>query len=325
MASSSAYKSIYMTRSVLEENSDLHINLNNEYPSQKSYFNNFDRYYSIYSDLELSSLTQWVFFIRPECNILNEVNSHKVSDGCANDRFIVDMVKRHNTITQQLTNNFSTNHDFIPFLVGRTEGLPIPDFSIKNYTISQPYTNLLMPYGGNAWESKTGGTFDVVFREDNQLRVHKFFQLWTHYIDGVSRGEWDPKDKYWRFNKLDYASSAYYFICAPDGESILWWSKYTGVFPTGVPNSDLSFNLRGSAETRVSIPFVYFYHEVLNPDVICDFNRNANVSGRVEYVPHYVDSLNTAGSANGVVGVPFVSTDNNGMTYKLRWKEPIIY
>lgn len=320
MASQSAYKQVSYSDSYSSQNAQLHKDLNITYPSFQSYYQNFDRYYSIYNNLEMDALRQWVFFVRPECNIVQENNSKSPVGKIGNDRFMMDMINRHNIVTLQLTNQLSYDHDFMTFLVGRTESLQLPDLSIKNYTISQPYTNLLMPYGGNAWESKTGGTFDVTFREDASLRIHRLFQTWVHYIDGVTRGEWSPKSKYWHWNKFDYTGSVYYFICGPDGETILWWGKYTGVFPTAVPNSDMSFNLRGGAENKTSIPFVYYYFEALNPDVIVDFNRNAHATGTLSYVPHYDPDI--VGSPNGVVGIPFIGSENNGYTYKLYWREP---
>lgn len=317
--------SVYASQEVIQKIKSAEVNLNLNFPSYQAYYNNFDRLYSIYTDIELQSLRQWVFFVRPECNIVNEYNPTVISNNCRNDRFMQYMVQAHNVVSRQLTMELTSNHDFMTFPLGRIESMQIPDLSIKNSTISQPYTNLLMPYGGNAWESKTGGTFDVTFREDSELRIHRLIQLWVHYIDCVSRGEFAPKDKYVRFNKIDYASSVYYVICAPNGEDILWWSKYTGVFPTSVPNSDLGFNLRGEVDNKVSVPFVYYYHESLNPDIMADFNRNAKTEyGNYTYQPFYTESDESLGSGNGIVGAPFIS-GNMVSGYKLRWKSASEY
>lgn len=288
-------------------------------PYYKSYFENFDRYYSIYPDLESAGLRQYVFIVRPDLNILDEKNPNFVSEACKKDNMINNLVKTNNIVMRQLTDQLSTEHDFMTFVTGRIESLQIPDMTIKNYSISQPYTNLLMPYGGNAWESKTGGTFDITFRDDRYLRLHKMFQVWVHYIDGVTRNSLYPKQKYTIYNKIDYATSVYYFICDVDGETLLWWSKYTGAFPITVPNSDLSFNLRGSYDARLSIPFVYFYHEALNVEILHDFNRNANPLNRT-----YINSYNpdVVGTDNAMAGAPFIYRKNTASNFKLRWGVP---
>lgn len=311
------YNAVYPTQAMLDESALIHSNLNINPADEDSYYKNFDRYYSIYLDKEMDALRQWAFFVRPECNLVNPADPTKISTNCKNDDFIKNMVTGYNITTRQLTMELTSAHDFMTFPNAKIESLQIPDLSIKNSTISQPYTNLLMPYGGNAWESQTGGTFDISFRDDNMLRIHYMIQLWVHYIDCVSRGALDPKAKFYQYNKLDYATSLYYFVCKPDGESIVWWSKYTGVFPTTAPNSDMGFNLRGTAEPRLSVPFVYYFHEALNPDILVDFNRNARVSGVQSYVPHY--NPDSVGTGNGVVGCPFVS-GNSANGYKLRWK-----
>lgn len=280
-----------------------------------SYLKDFDRFYSVYPHLEMDSYIQYAFIVRPDCNIFTK--KHELTSDCSKDPFFVHMIEDHVDILNDLTLGSESEHDFIAFLVGKTEALQIPDMSIKNYSISQPYTNMLMPYAGNAIESTTGGTFDVTFREDRELHIHKFFQAWLEYIDGATRGTMGPIDKYIQYNKFDYMTSVYYFICLPDGESIVWWTKYTGAMPTNVANSDLSFNLRGQIDNRTSVPFVYFNHRPLDAVTLTDFNKNS--SGDAEYVIPYNTSSLTAG--NGFVGAPFITRGNKDAYYKLRWRK----
>ena len=314
---------------------------NNSHPGIQGYYQNFDRFYSIYNDLEMDSLTQYVFIVRPDLNVVDEVNTKFTSPKCNSNAFLNFMCSNHNTVLLALTDRFpNADHDFIPFLVGRTESIQMPDISIKTSSISQPFTNILMPYGSNMWESMTGGTFDITFREDRDLRIHKLFQSWLIYIDGVSRGVFSPKKKYIEYNKYDYMSSVYYFVCQADGESLVWWNKYTGVFPTSVPNSDMSFNLRGSIDSKITIPFTYFMQDTpLNPMILVDFNRNStggdydNPTVPDSYLSAYDE--NVVGTRNGLFGAPFISNFEmfvrdrklytNASIPKLRWRTPKIF
>lgn len=296
--------------------SDIYTSLNIRPPDGMSRFANFDRFYSIYPDYELSTLRQYVFIVRPDLNIVSGRTSVlRVNAQCKVAKQIVELVEHNPELAMHLTPGLSNKHDFMSYLVGRTESLQIPDISIRSYNIAQPQSNYSLPYAGNAIESQTGGSFDITFREDEQLSITKIFTAWMIYIDLVKRGFVEPKEYYIDYNRLDYATSVYYFVCDPTGEKILFWSKYTGAFPTSASTSNWSFNLRGSAENKLSVPFVYFMHEVLDTDILRDFNSNS--IGTVNKIASTYDDI-VAGSGNAMVGAPFVA--QKGRDYYLRWR-----
>ena len=66
--------------------------------------------------------------------------------------------------------------------------------------------------------------------------------MWIQYISNVYHGVWDPKTTYIWKKIIDYASSVDIVVTAEDGETILYWSKYYGVFPINVPFSALSWD-----------------------------------------------------------------------------------
>jgi len=324
----------------------------------------YDRYYSVYPDLELDNLCQYVFIVRPDLNIIKpnsknklvDITDYQINRGYAansspnKDQFMRYMNKYYNNILRHLTSELTVHNDFMPYLVGRTEALQIPDYGVKNYYIMQPFTGLTLPYASNALESMTGGggTFDITFREDNEFKIHKLFQAWLHYIDGVTRNLFTPLDKYVANNIIDYATSVYCITCKADGETIIYWTKYTGAFPISNPNSDTSFNLRGSVNTRMTVQFAYFLAEAMDPMILTDFNQNAHVDSseagikkRVkDSIPIYsgtkfsgypklstitADLLNeyaVLGTGYGLVGSPFIYKDSNTKQYKLGWKNP---
>lgn len=349
-------------------------NLNMTYGSKESSYEKhtaqyFDRLYSVYPDKELDSLCQYVFIVRPDCNILKndgktliKITNSQIKSGYYpnssphNDQFFRYMKKNYPYILKSLTSTLSDSHDFIPFLVGRTESLQLPDYTIKEYHMSQPCTNFDMPYASHALDSMTGGQFEISFRDDNEFRIHKLFQTWLYYINGVTRNTFGPRIFNIKHNKVDYATSVYYIVCKADAETIIYWSKYTGCFPVTSPNSNMSFNLRGSVDPKISIQFDYFHHEPLNPYIFVDFNKNAHVvtPNNQGYIPIYnsktlkdigmkdfrsntqkrIDNLSedlfvryrfgahvSLGSGNGLAGCPYIYKDAKTNEYKLRWKK----
>lgn len=343
---------------------NMNMNWGNAYANTAT---NFDRLYSIYPSKEIDNICQYVFMVRPDLNILKNqyelvtYSKSQIESGYypaaspSNDLFFRYMLKHYPMMLRNLSGNrFPGDHDFIPYLVSRTESMQIPDYTIKSYKFTQPYTNYNMPYASHASESYTGGTFEITFREDNEYRIHKLFQTWLYYIDGVTRNMFGPKMTYIKNNRYDYATSVYCITCAADAETILFWTKYTGCFPTSVPNSDLSFNLRGTPNNKVTIPFDYFLQESLDPHILVDFNKNAHVvnnnSNGLGYIPVYrsktlggigmkdyrtkenksIGSVNAKtsfskntpadlGSGNGLVGCPFICKIDGD--YLLRWKK----
>lgn len=168
-----------------------------------------------------------------------------------------------------------TMHTFIPYLTSRVESLQLPDYTIKQSSLVQPYTKFTIPYTTSAIESTTGGTFDITFRDDKDYSITKLFFAWTYYQDGVMRNIFKPKDKYLKYNALDYATSIYDFLVDATGENIVYWAKYTGAIPTSVPLSNLSFNRNSGGENKVSIPFAYFVCEHMDFNVLMDFQYNS--------------------------------------------------
>jgi hypothetical protein len=60
---------------------------------------------------------------------------------------------------------------------------------------------------------------------------------------------------------------------APDAETIIFWAKYTGLFPQNVPYSAFSSgDLATVNPIQTTISYVYNYKEFLNPEILIDFN-----------------------------------------------------
>lgn len=261
----------------------------------------FDRLYSVHPNFELSSTCTYVFFVRPDLNILEKKTHQLISldhnrkfytqnSSPNRDQFFRWMNKAHPWVLSQLSGNRITGHDFMPLLTGRVESISLPDYKIKDYKLTQPFTGYNMPYASHALESMTGGEFEVTFRDDGEMRILKLFQTWLYYINGVTRNIFSPKASYISNNKADYCTSVYVFTCKPDASEIIHWMKYTGAFPTTAPHSGQSFNLRGQTNNKVTIPFSYFHQEPLNPLSIIDFNKNAHITkdaSKVPYMPIY--------------------------------------
>lgn len=283
-----------------------------------------DRLYSVFPEYELTTLHQYVFFTRPDLNILRGSGENvTISKTASHDPFFNYLWKTDPVLYKSLTSKLTEVNDFIPYLTGRTTSIQLPDQNIKTYSINQPYTNYLLPYAGNNYESTTGGTFDVTFREDNKNRIINLFQCWNLYMHYLSRNMCVPKRTYINQNKCDYASSVYVITCTADNNTIVHWSKYTGVFPINVPWSDLSFNQGGDTARTRTIQFQYFHVEHMNPYILHDLNKNAHVASmknnKRNFIPFYDNKFMSVGY--GPSGSPWVYRDKKTDPFQLRWKD----
>jgi len=332
----------------------LQMNDGTEDKSHKQFWVDFDRFYSVDLENELPSGRHYIFMCRPDLYL---VNSDLCTDGkitlSSESRVHVDpyftyLAQWHPEIIASLTSDFaglkSSNtsidgtplplHSFMPYITTRVESLQLPDYSIKQNAIVQPYTKYTIPYTTSAIESLTGGSFDLSFREDKYYSIHKLFYAWIYYQDKVMRNIFRPKDRYLQYNALDYATSIYDFIVDETGENIVYWAKYTGCVPTAVPMSDLSFNRNSGAETKTSITFSYFVCEQMDRYILMDFQYNSlgytAMNGAFkdkklnpfDYTKHTVPIYNAdTFLGKNFVGRPviFHCKTDKGNVFKLRW------
>ena len=288
-------------------------------------FESFNRYLKNYPEDSLSTLIPYVFFVRPDLNILNNTLDDFANDAIRGDATFRWLFSNAPEVLRSLSTNFSQYHDYVPYLGNKIESMPTFDFSLKVNENTQAFTGYRSFYAGNAIESTTGINFDISFKEDNNLSTLKMFYAWTYYIDGVVRARFTAKDEY-RYNRIaDYYTSIYYILCGPDGQKILYFQKITGAFPTNTPLSLLSMNIPMTPESKVSISFSAFSVEQMNPIILSEFNYNSRMNRTGDWsrpatprdmdpVPHYESDIMTGRS---FVGTPYIYGDSR--QYYLMW------
>lgn len=320
-------------------------------------FNGFNRYGLIYPDDEIDNLITYVFIVRPDLNIVHfnggfsTLRTAMLSDSAQNDptfNFFFSTAENRELL-EMLSADYSSYHDFIPMLVGRTNSFPIQDYEIRNDAVGQLFTNYKYYIPGKADESTSGINFSIDFRDDKDLSVLKLFYIWAYYIHQVMNGQIYANDTY-RKNKIaDYYTSMYQITCGADGQEIKYFSKITGAIPTGVPLSDMSFNRSSAPDTTRSVSFVAATIEHWNPMIIREFNYNAHIYKNIQsssgesvnlgssnqniyygnsigkpmtvtsmkevFEPHHDSALNTG---KWITGSPMIVSDREGKYY-LQW------
>jgi len=195
---------------------------------------------------------------------------------------------------------------------------------LQTTTYGTTFSGYKVSYGKDDVESKTAGEFSTTFIDDKRIHVYRLIKLWVEYIAGVYRGRITPSENSELNRILDYVSSVYYILTAEDGETILFWTKYFGVYPTTIPSSQYSWQ-HGEllSPNEIQVNFTYSWKQDFDPKDLIAFNYNARqTNSNYEYSRIYDTELLMPGPT--WVGSPFIefvrSRDGEEPSYKLRFK-----
>lgn len=266
-----------------------------------------------------------VFFVRPSCNLLMGAgdNLRLRTELQSNDTFFYSW-KHSPDLVKELVMMGGQTNDFMLSLSNAVASFSPRDEYIETDVYGKTWTGYQIAYGKNNIESRSSGEISITFNDDRDLRIYQIHRMWVEYINGVYRGTIEPANTTLINKILDYVGAIYYIVTAEDGETILFWSKYYGIFPTTVPSTQYSWGHGNMIfNPQIEIDYRYSFKEDFNPYSILEFNFNANLKGQTNYVPVYDPKLGHVGPT--WVGCPFIElVENPGKDYpylfKLRFK-----
>lgn len=267
-----------------------------------------------------------VFFVRPSCNILDK-NGTKLREGLEGNELFEYAWRTAPDMLRQISASNGYDHDFMLTLCNNAASFSLSDEYINTDTYGRTYTGYKIAYGKNNVDSKTAGTFNITFNDDRNLHIYQIHRLWVEYINAVYRGEIKPTNSNIFDKILDYVGACYYFLTAEDGETIIFWSKYYGIFPTTIPATQYSWGAGNLVNnTQLDITYQYSFKTDFNPYTIYEFNYNSRLKSssteKLSYIPVYNKEAGQIGDT--WVGPPFIERviddETKEWCYKLRFK-----
>lgn len=283
----------------------------------------YNRFKAANPNLPLQRGFPHVFFVRPSCNILD--SNYQLITQLKQSELFNYAYQSSPWLLRELVAGNGQSDDFMLAPSNYAASFSTSDEYINANSYGKTYTGYKIAYGQNNVESKTAGNFTVTYNDDRNLHIYQLHRLWVEYINGVYRGTIAPTTNNIKNKILDYVGACYYFITAEDGETIIFWSKYYGVFPTTIPSSQYSWGAGNTiASPQLDITYQYSFKEDYNPYTMMEFNYNSRVDmNGTQYVPTFDKKLGHTGRT--WVGSPFVElvTDSNAecpYTYKLRFR-----
>jgi hypothetical protein len=263
-----------------------------------------------------------VFFTRPDLNLLNYMG--EANQQVRNHSETAMLWRRNPDLFKLLTDyrRCRDSDNFNLLLANQITSFDIQDEQLTTTEAGRSWSNYEMIYG-DEYSGRAAGEFSCNFTETSDYSVINLLKLWITYIYNVKRGAWSPSYNLFSTNggvgdtpnashvytkTLDYATSCYVFKCAPEGDDILYWSKYYGVIPVNTGASALSWELGTPVGDvpKLNIRFRYSFKRDMSPISLLEFNSNANINddGDATYENSY--NVNYAHSSRPNVGSPFV-------------------
>ena len=213
----------------------------------------------------------YMFITTPRLN-LNDTNTKR-------DSFLLYMKNYHSDIFNALNIENKKISPFIKLLTNSFRGIDGKDLASRTIDIGETFYGFKQTLPISIVDSQVGDTLTVTFEELKHLPVVKLHKLWVEYTEKVSRGLFSPSETAITKRFIDYVSSIYYFVLDFDGETILYWAKYTGAVPISVPYSSLVTNGFEHDIPELTVEYIYSYKEDMNPNILSDFNKVALLDG----------------------------------------------
>lgn len=189
--------------------------------------------------------------------------------------------------------------NFLPLFTNQLKSFDSQDITIDQTDAFETKQGFKYPIPTYTTSSEAMSTLSLSVYEDSNLDFTKMMTLWVKYIKNITDGTFNANPEMISQGALDYTSSIYYFVLAPDGRTLKYWCKYTGCWPTSIPYSAFKYQKKSAEITELDIQFVYTIKEDMDPRILEDFNRvslmmdssNYNVSTKTMSVDGYYESI----------------------------------
>lgn len=304
-------------------------------------FDKFKRYNVIDPYNHMGLTKEFIFFTKPNLQIFSKAKETQgwLRSYLINQPIFQDAYDKWPEVLTQLSSSYS-NNPFNTLLTNSVSAnIDLPDISTANdYETGKTILGSSIFYRGTSFESDENFEFSVEFTDSRNLDVYMWFKLFDEYERlkhfGRINQNFENDDYTYIFDKKIHDQfSLYKFIVSEDGESIVHYSKYTGVYPKSVPRGSFG-DMPADGVFKFTVNFKATFVEDMNPMIIVEFN---NVSKRLETSSPDIDISGFVPEYNGWSGdwmirpviVPTKAnpSSNNGELgrfekrnrYKLKW------
>lgn len=273
-------------------------------------------YYDIHNRRD--NTKEYVFFTKPDLNILGDSKGNSLNPQLEAYPIFADMFQRRKNVLASLNRSCKhTNGEFIDLLFNRrVNSLDLPTITSKEVETSANVYGTSITYRKHSLSSDENHEFTVDFTDNASNDVYNLFKVWDEYNNLKNLGIVSPAMEYIIKRKSHDKIAIFKFIVADDNETIIFYSKFVGVRPTGVPREAFS-DLTNS--TVYSVPFKADFVIDSNPLILEDFNQLAKSGTDIKLYDTKGMHINPEFAKCAYVAKD--SKRSNGLIYKLKWRK----
>lgn len=261
------------------------------------YNSSFYRFRRIDPFYMVEGATEYLFFTKPDLNILNSSgslstgsNSNSNPYGIKNDSSAggAAAVPYFNelfnlgyapTVLSDLcySNSVSDHCPFVRILSNRkTSNMDIPDIITDELETAQNMFGTRIFYPKSSMKSDEDAEFSIEFEDTQYLEVYNFFKAYDVYRQLKWLGVISPEMHFIENKILHDHMSIYKFLIDTDGETILYYAKATGVYPKSISRSAFS-EIQDKGSLKITVNFkLSGWFEDMEPNILADFNSLVN-------------------------------------------------
>lgn len=320
------YDSIYHSSNMRRNRSDIYNETNGLF-DQTYRFGLYNPYGQI------STAREFLFFTKPDLHLYkvdDKTNSvtNMVAAGL-NSYFWDDMFKNKKRIIKLLQSSYGSDDPFNHLLQNTVvSNLEVPSLNAPSIETATNTFGISLTYRGSSESSDDGPEFTLEFKDDKYLNVYTFFRAYEEYETLKKHGVISPQ-LYYVINKVLHDQFAIYkFIVDEDMETLIYWGKYYGVYPTSLPRD--AFNTDNFSEgLSFPINFKAAFYEDMKPEILCDFNELSSplfqrCTKRIDVYNEKLMRTDGRAAKSAMVFTvkegPRAKQNPNGYYYKLVWK-----
>lgn len=244
----------------------------------------------------IEGATEYLFFVKPDLNILDgggdltTYADYYVSDsggtkgrgipgGVATVPYFQELASRGylNTVLADLcysnSLSYGNNCPFVKMLSNRkTSNMDIPDIVVDELETAQNMYGSRIFYAKSSLKSDEDVEFTIDFEDTQYLEIYHFFKAYDIYRQLMWLGVVSPTTSHIENKILADHMSIFKFLIDTDGETILHYSKATGVFPKSINRSTFS-EVQDRASVKITVTFkLSGWFEDMEPSILSDFN-----------------------------------------------------
>ena len=258
----------------------------------------FNRFGCIDPFNKLTSSREYLFFTKPDCNILASTMTKGtfLQPALQTSVFFQDMYQRYPRVLQQLQrsappmgNSWISRNPFMVLLSnGLKSTLDLPSLSASSMENASNMYGTTMMYRKDAWTGDENIDFSLEFEDTKFTEIYMLVKAYEEYERMVNFGLISPPNPdaaiqgdgeklvfndYTRNKELHDVFGIYKIVVGEDGETIIFYAYVCGAYFTNVPRDAFNNLPNDNNGLDFSIDFHAFCCMDMDPRILSNFNR----------------------------------------------------